>query len=72
MRRHPELRAEIVVAGLPAREEPLCEPLLDLLQARLIVIMDTQFPATRRASADCARGSRAARRGWCMAGTTAR
>ncbi len=52
MRRHPELRAEIVVAGLPAREEPLCEPLLDLLQARLIVIMDTQFPATRRASAD--------------------
>jgi beta-lactamase superfamily II metal-dependent hydrolase len=52
MRRHPELRAEVVVAGLPAREEPLSEPLLDLLQPRLIVIMDTQFPATRRASAE--------------------
>ncbi|MGO8697492.1 MAG: ComEC/Rec2 family competence protein [Limisphaerales bacterium] len=50
MRRHPHLRAEIVLAGLPAREEPLCEPLLDLLQPRLIVIMDTTFPATRRAS----------------------
>ena len=50
MRRHPQLRAEIVLAGLPAREEPLCEPLLDLLQPRLIIIMDTPFPATRRAS----------------------
>jgi competence protein ComEC len=52
MRRHPNLRAEIVVAGLPMREEPLCDPLLDLLQPRLIVIMDTQLPATRRASAN--------------------
>jgi competence protein ComEC len=50
MRRHPHLRAEIVLAGLPAREEPLCEPLLDRLQPRLIIIMDTTFPATRRAS----------------------
>jgi competence protein ComEC len=52
MRRHPELRAEIVLAGLPAREEPLCEPLLDMLQPRLIVVMDTLFPATRRAPTD--------------------
>jgi competence protein ComEC len=51
MRRHPDLRAEFVVAGLPAREEPLCEPLLDLLRPRLIVIADAAFPATRRASA---------------------
>jgi ComEC/Rec2-related protein len=51
MRRHPELRAEFVVAGLPAREEPLCEPLLDLLRPRIIVIADTAFPATHRASA---------------------
>ena len=50
MRRHPELRAEIVLAGLPAREEPLCEPLLNLVQPRLIVIMDAARPATRRAS----------------------
>jgi ComEC/Rec2-related protein len=50
VRRHPELRADIVVAGLPARDEPLCDPLLDMLQARLIIIADTQSPATRRAS----------------------
>jgi len=50
MRRHPDLRADIVVAGLPARDEPLCDPLLDMLQARLIIIADAEFPATRRAS----------------------
>jgi competence protein ComEC len=51
MRRHPDLRAEFVVAGLPAREEPLCEPLLNQLHARVIVILDTAFPATHRAPA---------------------
>ena len=50
MRRHPDLRADIVVAGLPARDEPLCDPLLDMLQARWIIIADAEFPATRRAS----------------------
>jgi beta-lactamase superfamily II metal-dependent hydrolase len=47
--RHPELRAEIVVAGLPQRDEPLSEPLLDLLQPKLVIIADSEFPATRRA-----------------------
>ena len=51
MRRHPHLRADIVVAGLPMRDEPLCDPLLDTLQPRLIIIADSEFPATRRASA---------------------
>jgi len=50
MRRHPELRAEIVVAGLPARDEPLCDPMLELLRPRLILLADSKFPATRRAS----------------------
>ena len=49
MRRHPDLRADIVVAGLPTRDEPLCDPLLDMLQARWIIIADAEFPATRRA-----------------------
>jgi beta-lactamase superfamily II metal-dependent hydrolase len=49
MARHPELRAEIVVAGLPARDEPLAEPLLDFLQPKLVIIADSEFPATRRA-----------------------
>jgi ComEC/Rec2-related protein len=51
MTRHPELRAEIVVAGLPARDEPLDGPLLDLLQPSLIIIADAELPATRRATA---------------------
>jgi len=48
--RQPDLRADIVVAGLPANEEPLYGPLLDVLQPKLIVIVDSEFPATRRAS----------------------
>jgi competence protein ComEC len=51
MRRHPDLRAEFVIAGLPARDEPLCEPLLDLVRPRVIVIADARYPATRRAPA---------------------
>jgi ComEC/Rec2-related protein len=50
MRRHPDLRAKVVVAGLPTRDEPLCDPLLEMLQPRLIIIADAEFPATRRAS----------------------
>jgi competence protein ComEC len=49
MRHHPELRADIVVAGLSARDEPLCDPLLDQLRPGLIVIADAKFPATSRA-----------------------
>jgi beta-lactamase superfamily II metal-dependent hydrolase len=48
--RHPDLRAEIVVAGLPARDEPLSEPLLDLLEPKLVIIADSEQPATRRAT----------------------
>jgi beta-lactamase superfamily II metal-dependent hydrolase len=48
MHRHPDLRAEIVIAGLPARDEPLCEPLLDQLRPQLIVMADAKFPAHAR------------------------
>lgn len=47
---HPDLRAEIVIASLPAKDEPLCEPLLYLLKPKLIVILDSDRPVTRRAS----------------------
>lgn len=47
---HPDLRADILITGLPARDEPLCSPLLDLIQPKLIVVIDSQFPAMRRAS----------------------
>lgn len=61
LRRHPELRAEIVVAGLPARDEPLCDPLLERLRPGTVVIVDSNYPATRRASAGLR--ARLARRG---------
>jgi len=45
-----DLRADIVVAGLPADGEPLCDALIDAIQPKLMVIADSEFPATRRAS----------------------
>jgi beta-lactamase superfamily II metal-dependent hydrolase len=44
------LRADIVIAGLPDGSEPLCDALLDAIQPKVIVIADSEFPATRRAS----------------------
>ena len=46
-----DLRADVVVSGLPDRGEPLCDALLDAIHARLIVITDSEYPATRRAGA---------------------
>jgi competence protein ComEC len=46
-----ELRADIVVAGLPTQHEPLGEALLDAIQPRVIIIADSELPATARASA---------------------
>jgi competence protein ComEC len=46
-----DLRSDIVVAGLPEHGEPLCEELLDAIQPKLIIIADSEFPATRRAGA---------------------
>lgn len=48
--RQPDLHADIVIAGLPSNEEPLCAPLLEVLKPKSIVIVDSEFPATRRAS----------------------
>jgi ComEC/Rec2-related protein len=47
-----DLRADIVIAGLPDKGEPLCDALLDAVQPKVIVIADSEFPATRRASRD--------------------
>ncbi|MFZ1073885.1 MAG: ComEC/Rec2 family competence protein [Verrucomicrobiia bacterium] len=47
-----DLRADIVIAGLPEEGEPLCDALLDAVQPKVIVIADSEFPATRRASRD--------------------
>jgi len=45
-----DLRADIVVAGLPTEGEPLCAALIEAIQPKVIVIADSEFPATRRAS----------------------
>ncbi len=44
-----DLRADIVIAGLPDGGEPLCTALLAAVQPRVIVIADSEFPAARRA-----------------------
>ena len=45
-----DLRADMVIAGLPDEGEPLCDALLDAVQPKVIVVADSEFPATRRAS----------------------
>lgn len=44
------LRSDIVVTGLPTQTEALCEALLDAVQPRVIIIADSELPATARAS----------------------
>lgn len=44
-----DLRAEIVVAGLPEEGEPLCKAVVDAVQPQAIVVADSEWPANRRA-----------------------
>ena len=43
-----DLRADIVVAGLPEQGEPLSDDLLTAIQPRVIVLSDADFPASKR------------------------
>ncbi|MGA2247985.1 MAG: ComEC/Rec2 family competence protein [Verrucomicrobiota bacterium] len=45
-----DLRADLVIAGLPDEGEPLCDALIAASQPRVIVIADSEYPASRRAS----------------------
>lgn len=45
-----DLRANIIIAGLPTEGEPLCDALIGAVQPNVIVIADSESPATRRAS----------------------
>jgi beta-lactamase superfamily II metal-dependent hydrolase len=45
-----DLRADIVIAGLPEKGEPLCDTLLAAIHPRVIVIADSEKPVNRRAS----------------------
>jgi competence protein ComEC len=50
LKRTQDLRAEIVVAGLPAAEQPLCDALVEAIQPRLIIISDSEVPVSERAN----------------------
>jgi len=43
-----DLSADIVVAGLPDDEEPLSEAMLAAIHPKVIVIADSEYPASRR------------------------
>jgi len=45
-----DLRSDIVIAGLSDDGEPLCDALLAAAQPKIIVVADSESPATRRAS----------------------
>jgi ComEC/Rec2-related protein len=45
-----DLHADIVIAGLPSKDDPLSDALADAIKPHVIVIADSEFPATRRAS----------------------
>jgi len=50
LERCPELRADIVVTGLPVQNEAVCDALLDTVQPRVIIVADSELPASERAS----------------------
>jgi competence protein ComEC len=51
MQRETDLRADIVVSGLPVQTEPLSDALLARIQPKVVVVADSEFPATKRATA---------------------
>jgi beta-lactamase superfamily II metal-dependent hydrolase len=50
LERTNDLRADIVITGLPGEGEPLCAALVDAIRPKVIVVADSEFPANRRAS----------------------
>ena len=50
LERTNDLHADIVIAGLPNEGEPLGNALLNAIHPKVVVIADSEFPATRRAS----------------------
>jgi competence protein ComEC len=48
--RPPDLKADIVIAGMPSKGEPLSSQLLDAIQPKVIILTDSELPVNRRAS----------------------
>ncbi len=49
LERTADLRADIVVTGLPSAGEPLGDELLKAIHPRLIIVADSEFPVSERA-----------------------
>ena len=49
LERTRDLRADVIVTGLPVKTEPVADALLDVVQPQFIVVADAEFPATERA-----------------------
>jgi len=50
LQRTHDLRADILVTGLPVQYEAISDALLDAIQPRVIIVADSEFPAAERAS----------------------
>jgi beta-lactamase superfamily II metal-dependent hydrolase len=50
LERSPLLKADIVVTGLPTRPEALGDSFLEAVQPRLIIVVDSDYPISERAS----------------------
>ena len=50
LEREPQLRADIVVAGMPNLDEPLGNALLDAIQPRVIIVSAGSYPSNELAS----------------------
>lgn len=50
LEREPNLHADLVIAGLPERDQPLSDSLVARLQPKVIFVTDAEQPATQRAS----------------------
>ena len=53
LERHPDLRADIVIAGLPSMDEPVCDGLIQAVKPQWVIIADSEVPVSRRAPAKC-------------------
>ncbi|MBI3415428.1 MAG: ComEC/Rec2 family competence protein [Verrucomicrobia bacterium] len=49
--REPQLKADVVVTGLPAQNEPVIDAFLDVVQPRLLIVCTSLKPAMERPSA---------------------
>jgi beta-lactamase superfamily II metal-dependent hydrolase len=47
---HANLRADVVITGLPSQTEPLNDALLDAIHPALVIIADSKSPSTRHAN----------------------